>query len=146
MISKHIVTKNKPKSPISEAYKIIRTNIQFSSFENPIKSFLVTSSLPGEGKSTTISNLAVTFAQSGNKVLLIDCDLRKPVLHKLFGISNKEGLTNAVAGRGNVKKYIQSTEMENLFLLPSVPTPPNPSEIIGSQIHEKPPRNLIRGI
>jgi capsular exopolysaccharide synthesis family protein len=133
MISNYIVTKNKPKSPVSEAYRVIRTNIQFSSIENPVKSFVVTSSVPGEGKSTTVANLAVTFAQSGNKVLLIDCDLRKPILHKFFGISNKEGLTNIIAGHGIFREYIQTTEIENLYLLPCGPIPPNPSEIIGSR-------------
>ena len=122
------------KSPESEAYRTLRTNIQFSSVDNPIRSLLVTSSSPGEGKSTTTANLAVVLAQTGQRVIVVDTDLRRPVLHKVFGIPNNIGLTTALlAGESlSLEDYLQPTEIDTLSVLTSGPIPPNPSELLGS--------------
>jgi capsular exopolysaccharide synthesis family protein len=122
------------KSPESEAYRTLRTNIQFSSVDNPIRSLLVTSSSPGEGKSTTTANLAVVLAQTGQRVIVVDTDLRRPVLHKVFGIPNNVGLTTALLAGENLspEDYLQSTEIDTLSVLTSGPIPPNPSELLGS--------------
>ena len=122
------------KAPESEAYRTLRTNIQFSSVDNPIRALLVTSSGPGEGKSTTTANLAVVLAQTGQRVIVVDTDLRRPVLHKVFGVPNNIGLTNALlAGESMVvEEYLQPTEIETLSVLTSGPIPPNPSELLGS--------------
>lgn len=121
-----------PKSPISEAYRVLRTNIQYSSIDKQLKTIVVTSSGPMEGKTTTVVNLAVTFAQAGNRVLLIDSDLRKPKLHKIFMISNKAGLTNLIATHDDYKKYIRLCDVPNMEILPCGTIPPNPSELLAS--------------
>ncbi|MCM3749157.1 CpsD/CapB family tyrosine-protein kinase [Paenibacillus pasadenensis] len=128
-----LVTHNDPKSPISEAYRTLRTNIQFSSFDEAIQVIMVASANPGEGKSTTASNLAVTYAQEGKKVLLIDADLRKPSVFKVFNVSNRVGLSTVVSGQCRTEDAIQDTDVDNLFVLPSGPVPPNPSELLASQ-------------
>ena len=122
------------KSPESEAYRTLRTNIQFSSVDNPIRSLLVTSSSPGEGKSTTTANLAVVLAQTGQRVIVVDTDLRRPVLHKVFGVPNNIGLTTALLAGENLslEGYLQPTEIDTLSVLTSGPIPPNPSELLGS--------------
>lgn len=123
----------KTKAPESEAYRTLRTNIQFSSVDKPVKTLLVTSSSPGEGKSTTAANLAVVLAQTGQKVIVVDTDLRRPVLHKVFGAPNNTGLTTALLGDpAQVGAHLQPTEIENLSVLTSGPIPPNPSELLGS--------------
>lgn len=125
-----IVEKN-PKSPISESYRTLRTNIQFSSFDKDIKTIVVTSSAPGEGKSTTVGNLALVMAQSGKKVLLIDSDLRKPTVHKRFKLSNQEGITNILIEEKNPFEVIQKYS-DNLYILTSGILPPNPAEVVAS--------------
>jgi non-specific protein-tyrosine kinase len=122
------------KAPETEAYRTLRTNIQFSSVDKPVRTLLVTSSGPGEGKSTTAANLAVVMAQTGQKVILVDTDLRRPVIHKTFGVPNNVGITTALlAGQDvDLAAYIQPTEIENLTILTSGPIPPNPSELLGS--------------
>ncbi len=122
------------KAPESEAYRTLRTNIQFSSVDKPVKTLMVTSSSPGEGKSTTTANLAVVMAQTGQKVIIVDTDLRRPVQHKVFGVPNNTGLTTALltGDASMVSSYLQPTEIENLFVLTSGPIPPNPSELLGS--------------
>lgn len=122
------------KAPESEAYRTLRTNIQFSSVDKPVRSLLVTSSSPGEGKSTTTANLAVVMAQTGQKVIVVDTDLRRPVLHKVFGVPNNMGLTTALLGGDTapVESYLQPTEIDSLTVLTSGPIPPNPSELLGS--------------
>lgn len=127
-----IITHENPKSPVSEAYRVLRTNILFSSFDKPIKTLVVTSAGPGEGKSTTILNLAVTFAQQGSRVLLIDADLRKPKIHRLLMLDNSTGLTNLLSTRGDYKDYIKECRIENLSILLSGAIPPNPSELLMS--------------
>ncbi len=132
MISKELISHSNPKSPISEAYRVLRTNIQYSSIDKPIKTILVTSSGPSEGKTTTIANMAITFAQSGSKVLLIDADLRKPRVHKIFGIFNRNGLSNLLATHGKISDFVCSTDIPNLSILSCGTIPPNPSELLAS--------------
>lgn len=127
-----LIVHTDPKSPISEAYRTLRTNIQFSSLDNPIKTIVVTSAGPGEGKTTSIMNLAITMAQSGSKVLLVDGDLRKPVLHKIFAVSNQLGLTNVLVGEPDYKEGVSPTNIEGLEILPAGVIPPNPSELLAS--------------
>jgi capsular exopolysaccharide synthesis family protein len=128
-----LVTLANPRSPVAEAYRTLRTNIQLSSIDNPVKSLLVTSAGADEGKSTTIANLAVTFAQAGNQVLLVDCDLRRPSLHTLFGLPNEKGVTSMLLADESDAPPIVATPVEGLRLLPSGPLPPNPSEVLGSR-------------
>lgn len=120
------------KSPISEEYRLLRTKIPFSSKDMDLKTIMVTSSQSGEGKSTTISNLAVTYAQEGKKVLLIDADLRKPSLHRIFSQLNHQGLSTLLAGQSSVEEAIQETSISQLSLLPSGPLSANPSELFNS--------------
>ena len=128
-----LITLTNPSSAISEQYRTIRTNIQFVPTDRqPIKTLVVTSSGPAEGKSTTAANLAVVFAQAGKEVLLVDTDMRKPVLAKTFQINNSYGLSNTLSFSGNMEDGIQKTTMEYLSILPSGPTPPNPSELLSS--------------
>lgn len=133
-----IVHKN-PKSPISEGIRTIRTNLQFATVNGNLKTIMITSSMPGEGKSFTSANLATTFAQNGSKVLLVDCDMRKGRLHKIFEIGNNKGLSNLLIDNieKNYKKYIKKTEIDNLYLLPSGIVPPNPSELLNSNANKK---------
>ncbi len=127
-----MITKKNPRSPISEAFRTVRTNIQFSSIDRNMKKILVTSSKPGEGKSTVVSNLAVTLALSGKKVILIDMDFRKPKIHKYFRLSNEKGLTNILAGQWMLGEIVEDTDTPNLSILTTGPKPPNPAEIMGS--------------
>ncbi len=127
-----LITHINPKSPASEAYRVLRTNIQFSSIDKPLKTILVTSSGPKEGKTTTITNLAITFAQSGAKTLLIDADLRIPKIYQLFDFSNAKGLTNILVRNKDYKEYLKKTDISKLDVIVSGPIPPNPSELLGS--------------
>ncbi len=128
-----LITLTNPSSPIAEQYRTIRTNIQFASAAGQqIKTIVVTSSGPGEGKSTTAANIAVVFAKSGQRVLLVDADLRKPVVYKTFQLNNARGLSTALSSSGSVADVIQRTPVENLSILPSGPKPPNPSELLSS--------------
>lgn len=131
------------KSLISEAYRVIRTNIQFSgTVGKKLKSIVITSTIASEGKSTTISNLGVVLAQAGYKTLILDCDFRKPVLHKIFKLRNV-GLTNCITSGENIEDFIQESNVEkNLFVLTSGVIPPNPSEILGSKEMERLIREL----
>ena len=123
-----------PRSPISEAYRTLRTNIQFSSLDRPLKTLLVTSANPLEGKSTTVANLATAMAQAGLSVIVVDSDLRRPTLHNFFKVPNSKGLTNALLQNNpNPDSFLQTTKVENLRLLTSGPLPPNPSELLGSR-------------
>ena len=127
-----LIVQTNPKSPISEAYRTLRTNIQFSSLDNPIKTIVVTSTCPGEGKTTSVTNLAITMAHSGSRVLLIDGDLRKPELHKIFISSNQVGLTNILVSELDYKERVVQTHVEGLEILPVGVIPPNPSELLAS--------------
>ncbi|MFJ7974804.1 CpsD/CapB family tyrosine-protein kinase [Peribacillus sp. NPDC096379] len=128
-----LIAKFNPKSAISEQYRTIRTNIQFSSVDKEIRSIIVTSSSPSEGKSTTVANLAVVFAQQGKTVLLIDGDMRKPTVHYTFNNSNTSGLTNVLTRQKELMDTVISTDEKNLFVLPSGPIPPNPAELLASK-------------
>ena len=130
---KSIISYNDPKSVISEQYRAIRTNIEYSNVDQNTKTILVTSSDKNEGKTTTVSNLAVSFANLNKKVLLIDCDLRNPSIHKMFRLNNIYGLTDILAKDRAVDKCIQKTELENLYVLTAGSTPPNPAEILSSE-------------
>ncbi len=136
-IESRLITHFAPKSPISEAYRTLRTNIQYTKIDRPIRTVLVTSSNPGEGKSTSVANIAITFAQMGAKTLLIDTDLRRPVLHAIFDHPRTEGLTNVLVGNIDLKEGIKPTHIDNLSLLCSGTLPPNPSELLASEAMEK---------
>jgi capsular exopolysaccharide synthesis family protein len=127
-----LITLSDPRSPISEAYRSLRTNLSFYSLDRPIRTLVVTSPAPEEGKSTTIANLAVTFAQGGSRTILVDCDLRRPSLHTLFNLKLEPGLTNMVLDESSAPP-LQKTEVDNLWLLTSGTKPPNPADFLGSK-------------
>lgn len=129
--ARRLIVHEDSKSPIAEAYRTLRTNIQFSKVDGELKTIMFTSTGPGEGKSTTIANTAVALAQSGKRVILMDCDLRKPIQHKIFNKKNR-GLTNILVEEVHANSFIQDTQVGNLRLLTSGPIPPNPSELLGS--------------
>ncbi len=122
-----------PNTITAEAYRALRTNIQFAGLDHDYQKLLITSASPGEGKSTTVANLGVAMAQAGQRVCLVDSDLRHPTLHHHFGVTNGIGLTVALAGARSANQVVLSTQIPNLHLVPSGPLPPNPSEILGSQ-------------
>ncbi len=122
-----------PKSPIAEAFRTLRTNISFSALDRPYRTIMTTSAGPEDGKSTVTANISVVMAQAGSRVLVVDCDLRKPMLHKHFNTDNHRGLTNLLAQNLEISEVILPTEVEGLWFLPSGPIPPNPSELLGSQ-------------
>lgn len=130
---RRLITHEDPKSPISESYRTLRTNISYASPDSKIKSLLVSSPQPGEGKSTTTANLAIAFAQLRKKTILIDADLRKPVQHNVFGHPRGPGLSDYLIGEiSNIEDIIVPTEIDNLFLITAGVLPPNPSELLGS--------------
>ncbi|MBJ9991083.1 CpsD/CapB family tyrosine-protein kinase [Paenibacillus sp. S28] len=120
------------RSSISEGYRNIRTNIQFSGWNQNLRVIAVTSTQAGEGKSTTISNLAVAYAQEGKNVLLIDADLRHPSQHSIFNLSNRVGFSNLLADQCSYGDIVHSTVVENLSLVTAGPVPPNPTELLSS--------------
>lgn len=119
-----------PKSHIAECTRAVRTNLLFMSPDRPLKRMLVTSSGPQEGKSTTAINLGIAMAQSGQRVLIVDTDMRRPRLHKAFGVPNDVGVSSLVVGDGNLDDALKTTEVPGLFLLPCGPVPPNPAELL----------------
>ena len=132
----NLITLTDPRSPVSEAYRTLRTNLSFSSLDEPIRTLVVTSPAPDEGKSTTVANLAVTMAQGGRSTILVDCDLRRPALHTLFDCRSEPGLTNLLLEEHG-QPALQQTEVEGLQLLASGPLPPNPADLLGSQKIDK---------
>lgn len=140
-MKKELVAAREPKSPISELFRTLRTNIQFMNTKGELKSLLITSTSPSEGKSWVSSNLAITFAQAGKKVILVDCDMRKGRLFSIFGTAPVPGLSNYLSGinsqgeKGDtdILTYVSKTEVENLYLLPAGNVPPNPSELLVSE-------------
>ena len=136
-MKKELIVQRDPKSPISEIFRTLRTNIQFMTSSKNLKTLLVTSTLPGEGKSWTAANLAITFAQAGKKVILVDSDMRKGRLYHLFGVPPKPGLSNYLSGMDenmtDIKSYIRDIEVDNLFFIPAGSIPPNPSELLVSE-------------
>lgn len=131
--NRSLISLTNPKSPIAEQFRTIRTNIQFSSVDKELQTIIVTSSGPGEGKSTNTANLAVVFAQQGKRVLLIDADLRKPTVHYTFRTENHVGLSNVLTRQLTLEEAISTTAQEKLWVLSSGPIPPNPSELLGSK-------------
>lgn len=136
---KELIVHQDPKSPISEIFRTLRTNLQFMNTKGKLRTLLVTSTLPGEGKSWVSSNLAVTFAQAGKKVVLIDADMRKGRQYTIFGISPRPGLSNYLSGvdinedeemSEDLANYIQETDVENLYVIAAGNIPPNPSELL----------------
>jgi polysaccharide biosynthesis transport protein len=129
--SAYLVSVAKPTSPAAEAYRTLRTSVQFLGLDRPIRSLLVTSPTKEEGKTTTVTNLAVSLAQAGQRVILVDCDLRRPRVHEFFGLSNKSGFTSALLGTDALAEAIQPVEgYPSLALLASGPPPPDPSELL----------------
>ena len=127
-----------PKSVVSESIKTLRTNLQFSSVDDEFKTILITSSIPGEGKSFITANLAIAFTQTGKKVLIIDCDMRKGRQHKIFKVSNTKGLSNLLIDNIDMyEKYINKTNIDKLSLITRGTVPPNPSELLNSKKNKK---------
>ena len=133
-IEARLITHFPSNSPISEAYRSLRTNVQYADLDHTIKTILFTSPGPGDGKSTSVANLAVTFSQMGAKTLLVDADLRRPVLHGLFGTPRNNGLTNVLVGRSSLDEAIRKTKIKNLNLLAAGILPRNPSEFLASKV------------
>lgn len=134
-----LVTKKIPRSLSAEAYRSLRTSIKFSLIDKPIKTIVVTSSLAGEGKSTVVVNLAYSLSQDGARVLVIDCDLRKPSIHENFLLANEKGLTDVLFGKSDLKGVTKKIE-DSIFLITAGTILPNPAEILGSKEME----NLIK--
>ena len=142
-MKKELITQRSPKSPIAETFRTLRTNLQFMNSQKDLKTILITSTMPGEGKSWISSNLAVTFAQAGKKVILVDADMRKGRLATMFSVNSTPGLSNYLSGvdeRGkkiDILKYVTTTEIDNLYIIPSGNVPPNPSELLASEKTEE---------
>ena len=133
-----LVAVTEPRSPISEAYRTLRTNLDFASLDQALKTLVVTSAGVGEGKSTTLANLAVVSAQAGRKVVLVDADLRRPTLHTIFGLDNDTGLTTMMMDESALASPpLHSTGVEGLMVLTSGPLPPNPADLLGSSRMEE---------
>ncbi|HCS47275.1 MAG TPA: capsular biosynthesis protein [Candidatus Aminicenantes bacterium] len=122
-----------PKSNLAESYRTIRTSLLLSSADKKPKSIVVTSALPEEGKSATLCNLAVTLAQAGKTVLIVDSDFRRPTQHKIFKIRNINGLTNYLTSEMELKALVKETGIPKLYLINVGPVPPNPAELLGSE-------------
>lgn len=128
-----IVTKHDPKSPISEAYRALRTKFQFATLQTKPRTVMVTSSVPAEGKTTTAVNTAVTMADSGLRVLIMDTDLRRPNVHRVLKMDRGIGLADVLREGLDVRSAIRPTRVENMWMISSGRVPPNPSELIGSE-------------
>jgi capsular exopolysaccharide synthesis family protein len=138
---KALITEADPRSPASEAYRTLRTNIQFAGLDERCRSIVITSATAGEGKTTSAANFGVVSAQAGSRVCLIDSDLRRPALHRVFGCENVRGLTTALVEGLPLAEVAQPTRIPNLWLLTSGPLPPNPAEMVAS----KRMRELLEG-
>jgi capsular exopolysaccharide synthesis family protein len=132
-IKKPLLTQAAPQSSRAESFHRLRTNVQFTNIPGRCKIVLMTSSIRGEGKSTTAINLSIALAQAGQSVCLIDADLRRPMVAEYLGLDRKEGLTTALLGAGDVDDLLQPSEVDRLFVLASGQIPPNPSELVGSE-------------
>lgn len=129
---RQLITQLNPRSPISEQYRTIRTNIEFSSIDEPVRTIVITSPGPGEGKSLSTANLAIVYAQQGKRCLLVDADLRKPTVHYTFRLDNLQGLSNVLVQEIDLNKVVSESGIENLDIISSGPIPPNPAELLGS--------------
>lgn len=140
-MKRELIVQRSPKSPVAEVFRTLRTNIQFMNSQKDLKTLLVTSTMPGEGKSWVSSNLAITFAQAGKKVALVDADMRKGRLHTMFQVENIPGLSNYLSGideigasnKEGIIHYVKPTPVDNLFLITCGNVPPNPSELLASE-------------
>ena len=133
-LKRRLITKEDPKSPVSEAYRSLRTSMLYSS-NKELKSILISSAGPGEGKTTTVANLAITYANLGKRTLLVDTDLRRPVVHKVFNLEREPGVTNYLSGNtSDIDSLVKNTEIDNLSIITSGVIPPNPSEMLGSSL------------
>ncbi len=134
MSNTDLVTLSNPRSPVSEAYRTLRTNLEFFSLDEPIRTLVVTSPGAEEGKSTVLANLAVALAQGGKRVILVDCDLRRPTQHTLFGLDNATGLTTMMLDEAaQADPPLRETPVDGLRVLTAGPPPPNPAELLGSR-------------
>lgn len=141
-MKKELIAHRDPKSPIAELFRTLRTNIQFMNSQKDLKTLLITSTMPGEGKSWVSSNLAVTFAQAGKRVVLVDCDMRKGRAHKIFQVDSIPGLSNYLSGideigtiqNGDITRFLKRTDVDNLYIIPAGNMPPNPSELLASEV------------
>lgn len=141
-----LITISEPRSPVSEAYRTLRTNLEFASLGQAFKTLVLTSAGVGEGKSTTLANLAVVSAQAGRKVVLVDADLRRPALDEIFGLGNETGLTTVMKDETAMASLpLQDTGVEGLSVLTSGPLPPNPADLMGSQRMEEVIAALVEG-
>lgn len=129
----NLIAHNDLKNPATEAYRVIRTSIQFAQAGKELKTLAVTSCTPNDGKSMTVANLAVVLTQAGKSVLLIDCDMRNPTVHKNFNLSNKVGLSSCISMGTALSDAVQKTSIEGLYALTGGVIPPNPSELLGSE-------------
>ena len=128
-----LITQHNPFSPIAESYRHLRTNVQYAQLDKPLKNILVTSSNPQEGKTTTVANLAITFAQMEQKVLLVDADMRRPQLHRIFGVQREPGLTDYLVGKRGLDDVVDEHVLDNLDVMYCGTVPPNPAEVLGSR-------------
>jgi capsular exopolysaccharide synthesis family protein len=128
----NLITLTNPRSPVSEAYRTLRTNLSFYSLDNPLRSLVMTTPAADNEKSAAVANLAVTLAQGGRRTVLVDCDLRRPSLHTFFDLNNDTGLTSMILNDEKTAP-LQATSVENLWLLASGPKPPNPADLLGSK-------------
>lgn len=133
-MGRKLVTVANSHSFVSEQFRTIRTNITFSMPDKAIKTILVTSATPGEGKSTNAANLGVVFAQEGKRIVIVDADLRKPTMHYTFLLQNARGLSNLLTRQFTISEAVNSTDIPNLFVLTSGPIPPNPAELLASNV------------
>ncbi len=134
MAYSNLITLTEPRSAAAEAYRSLRTNLMFSSVESPLHTLLVTSAAREDQKSVTLANLAVTFAQGGNKTILVDADLRQPKQHEIWDIDNREGLSSMMVDDSAISAPpLQATPVENLQVLPTGELPPNPADLLGGK-------------
>lgn len=134
MANEVLITLSRPRSAAAEAYRSLRTNLMFSSVEDPIRTLLVTSAARDDQKSVTLANLAVTFAQGGNKTILVDADLRQPMQHEIWGISNSRGLSGMMLDNKAMSDApVQASEVDNLQIVTAGDLPPNPADLLGGK-------------
>jgi len=133
-----LITLTDPRNLAAEAYRTLRTNLTFAALDKPIETLIVTSAAPDEGKSTVLANLAVTMAQGERRTILVDADLRRPCLHEIFGVANDRGLTSMIVEETTMDDpSLIDVGVDNLWLVPSGPLPPNPADILGSRKMEQ---------
>jgi capsular exopolysaccharide synthesis family protein len=133
-----LVTLTDPRSPAAEAYRTLRTNLTFAALDNPIETLVITSAAPDDAKAKVVANLAVAMAQSERRTILVEADLRRPDLHKIFRVAGEPGLTTMIVDEAALNDPpLQDTGVQNLWLLPSGPQPPNPTDLLGSQKMEQ---------